>query len=162
MLLTSLTLLLWSLTTPAIAQSGNRRPGAERMEGRQERQDRVQEARRAFLAERMQLTTKEAAAFFPLYDAFQQEMGQARRKRFRNLKEESTGQTLTEAEARQLLDANLETEADQLAILRRSTAAYLQVIPATKLIKLEPAERAFRRELVDRFRSGRGGRPQGE
>lgn len=158
LLLSFLTLLLWGLSNPTFAQPGNR-PGQsnENREGMQQRHDKVKEARQAFLAERMKLTTTEAAAFFPLYEKFDTEIRQARRRRFKQFQgidEENP----TEAEAQLYIQATLDAEADKIDILRRAAAAYLEVIPATKLIKMEPAERAFRRELVKRFRNGPGKR----
>lgn len=162
LLLSLLTLLLWSLNTATFAQPGEK-PGqqGDQAEERGQRHERVQEARQAFLSEQMELTTKEAADFFPLYDKFEAEIRQTRKQRFKQVKKVGE-QALTEVEARNYLQAHLEAESDKIDILRRATAAYLKVIPATKLVKMEAAERAFRRELVKRFRNGPGPRMKGD
>lgn len=123
------------------------------------RADRVKRARQAFLTQEMDLTEAEADAFFLLFWQREQE----RRNLLREARQERRRFTSEEVEA----DENMAMRRLELLsslqdkrgeIEDRYQALFLDVIPPTKLLKLEPAERAFRRRLLDRVRQGRPGR----
>ncbi|MEM8583388.1 MAG: hypothetical protein AAGF87_03915 [Bacteroidota bacterium] len=123
------------------------------------RADRVKKARQAFLTQEMDLTEVEAEAFFPIFWQREQE----RRDLLREARQERRRFTSEEAEADEdMAMRRLELLSDlqdkRGEIEDRYQALFLEVIPPTKLLKLEPAERAFRRRLLDRVRQGRPGR----
>lgn len=144
-----LILFLALLSWPLLNAQNEAQPG--------DRFARIKEARKAFLTEKLSLTTEEQEKFFPLFWRYEREMNSLRRSRTR-AKRESGNQELaklTEAEAREMLELQLETDKKMLQLRRRAMAEFIKVIPATKLIQLENAERTFRRQLVERVRGAR-------
>jgi len=106
-----------------------------------------------FLTRRAELTEAEAAAFFPLYFELQGEKfelnGQLRRKT-----RELMADGLTEDEAAELLDetAEMKMKCDQLD--KDYLPKFKAVLPASKLLKIQMAEEAFRRELLKDMQRG--------
>ena len=132
-----ITLALVLLTAPAFAQP--------------EMFAEVRDAQRAFLTEKMGLTTTEAEAFFPIY---WEEEARMRRDRQDARREGPAGRrsAYTEEQAREWL---LQRRARLRQKLDRHIAAeerYLKVIPANKLMHLERAEVEFKRRLLQRMR----------
>jgi hypothetical protein len=151
-----LTLLCFGLV--ATAQPGT--PPPSRGDG--DRFERIKKARQAFIAEYLELTDAEAEAFFPIFWKYDVQMHRLKRAIFENrpgrrqdrrnlppapaLSEEDAKKQLLEVREnrRKLLELNLEAE-----------AAYLEVLPAAKLIQLEEAEKMFRQRLWDRAKRAR-------
>lgn len=119
-----------------------------------ERNERVQAARVAYLTERLALTSEQSAAFWPIFRAYEAERKALRKKR--NNKDLQLDE-LSETEARQLLDQQMETEEKLLALKREYSQQFLAVISAKQLVKLPKADRDFRREML-RMISKRGER----
>lgn len=141
---------------------GVERPGdfADReMDG--ERAERVKEARRTFLIERMQLTEAEARDFIPMLEAHENEMRDLARTRKKG-RNDRAANGLDEGEARAMIEEQLTHEENLLKMRRDATRRFLEVLPATKLVRLESAKRDFRKELMSRMRDRRDRRqPQG-
>jgi hypothetical protein len=147
--------LLFCLTFSLSAQPGSQRPGTER-EGKAAF-ERIKTARQQFLTEKLELTTKEAEAFFPLFWRYDEQMRTIMREDDpgRRDRRKTDNSPVSEAEARKMLEDQLARMESMTALKRESTDAYLRVIPAAKLIQLEEANREFRRELLDRLRNRR-------
>ncbi|MEM6395476.1 MAG: hypothetical protein AAF741_03950 [Bacteroidota bacterium] len=125
------------------------------------RMEKVRQARQAFLTQEMGLTEAEAGAFFPVFwerEAERRKMvREAREQRLRSTEEDQSDEDL----ALQRLERLSEMQSKRAEIEDRYQDRFLKVIPPTKLLKLEPAERAFRRKLLERVRqrrARRGGR----
>lgn len=139
---------------------GEDRPSHERAERgtpgqRKARFARIRAARKAFLTEQLALTEKEAAAFFPIYWAYDEQTREARRATNDKLANRSKSGPLTELEAQEalLLDRTLRQE---LLTLRNQTEdKFLKILPASKIIRLPEIEKEFRKKLWDRTRGPR-------
>lgn len=146
------TLLFILLLAPALrAQIG--RGGAG------DRFARIKAAKEAFLREELALTPAEAEAFFPVYWRYEREIRQLR-PRMMGLRggPPPTSATMTETEARAKLAENRQQRRELMALHNRAEDAYLKLLPATKVILLEPAEQAFRQELLSRLKQSGGRR----
>ena len=114
-----------------------------------------------FITRRADLTEIEAAAFFPVYFELQQQKmklnGQLRRKMHDMHRE-----ALTEEAATALVEemADMKLKCDQLD--KDYLQKFIQLIPATKMMKVQMAEEEFRRELLRDMERGHEPRPQGE
>lgn len=121
----------------------------------------IREAVEAFITERLELTEEEAQVFFPLYWAQESQRRSVRRsflQQYRRRTGKSSLEDLTEAEAREFLKVKAARRRIHLEQEEAAEAAYLEVIPAVKLVRLEEAEAAFRRKLLDRVRGRKGGK----
>lgn len=149
----------------AIAQPGrpprNDGPRQERTERgtpeqREARFARIRAAREAFLTEQLELTEKEATAFFPVYWAYDEKMREAKRTAFRGQKDSAKNETITEAEARTLLMKDRTLRQEMLTLRSQTEDKLLKIIPASKIIRIPEVEKAFREKLWERTRGRRG------
>ncbi len=113
---------------------------------------RVQAQRVAYITQRLQLTPQEAQQFWPLYNQFEQERREIRR-RYRPAKPMDE---LTEAEAQQLISRQLELEKALLDLRSRYSKQFLRVLPAKKIVLFPRADREFKRDLLRQLRQRRG------
>ena len=125
--------------------------------------ERVKFVRQAFLTREMELTEEEAAAFFPLFWEMERERREMARQMRRERPPRPREGRLTEAQARERLERRQQMMDQRRELEDRYQARFLEVIPALKLLELEPAEGEFRRLLFERVRDrrrGQGNRPQ--
>ncbi|MEL6274872.1 MAG: hypothetical protein AAFQ37_09950 [Bacteroidota bacterium] len=128
--------------------------------------ERVRAARQTFIADYLLLTDKEAERFFPMFWRYETErralMRRSRAGRGQR-RVDSERESLTEEEAKRRIDDRLAVEAEILDLRRRAVKEFLTVLPATKVMRIEAADRAFRKSLVERVRNrrARNARQQG-
>ena len=150
------------LSVPALAQT-------ERPEFPRARKgnflERIDSVRSAILIEELELTEQETADFLPVYREYSRQIRQLqidmvfdrRRARF---SDGDTAEELTEAEALAALREKRAAEAKLANLRREAEEAYLEVLPAQKVFRLEAAERAFREKLLElRSERNRPARP---
>lgn len=118
--------------------------------------ERIRQARQTFLTQRLALSPKEAEKFFPVFWRYEAEQKSLFRGRHLRPQADDARESPTEAEARRLLANQLENEAAILELRRRAIAEYLTLLPATKVLQIGPAEKEFRRQLVNRVRGNHG------
>jgi len=129
--------------------------------------ERVRAARQTFIADYLSLSEKESERFFPIFWRFETErralMRRSRAERGQRLVD-SEGESLTEEEAKRRIDDRLAVEAEILNLRKRAVNEFLTVLPATKVLNIQAADRAFRKTLLERVRNrrGRNGRSGGE
>lgn len=116
----------------------------------------------AYLTTEMDLSPEESAAFWPLYNAHDKEMGRLKDdiKEYRN-KLSMKGEDLTEEEALEALNNYQDKMGEMHQLQVDYQNKYLEVIPATKVILMLKAEKEFRRDLLRKLgdkRRHRGGR----
>lgn len=132
-------------------------PGAgfkERLEARGERFAKIKEAREAFIAEQLALTPKQAAAFFPVFWSYEEQLrdGLPRRDRSASAAPEKP---LTEAEALAQLRADRQRRQQMLDLKTKAEEDFIKIIPASKVIRLPEVEKEFRQRLWERTRQAK-------
>lgn len=106
----------------------------------------------AFFTKELDLTPEEAAIFWPLYNEMQKKtelIEQGIRKNYREIKE---AQNVTE---KQYMEAVLKMLGEDERIQKVKKEYYqkmLEVLPASKIWKLNEAERKFRHQLFEKLR----------
>jgi hypothetical protein len=102
---------------------------------------KVQVIKENFLDQKLQLTSDEAARFWPLYRKYQDEMIEVRRlKRINNSDAQANG--------REQVKKDLEYDSRLVEIKRRYNDEFLKVLPPEKLSRLYKSEREFNDELI--------------
>jgi len=125
-------------------------------DSQEERFERIKQAKEAFLREELQLTQSEAAAFFPVYWRYETQIHNARREH-RSGRKHKDRPALTEAQALKELMTGRQQRQDLLDLHIEAETAYLEHLPAAKVILLESTEREFREKLLRRLRQDRSG-----
>lgn len=136
-------MLLFSLM--AFAQQG---PGRER----------IKTLKVGYITEQLNLSSKEAQQFWPVYNAHEDALEAIRREerqrfggRFANMPE------LSDKEADGLVAFFTKMQAEKHAIEQEFIKDLQGVIPSVKIIKLLKAEESFKKRLLQQFRKRRGG-----
>lgn len=142
-----LTLLLISTTTmPLLAQKRDDGPN---------KKERIHAMRVAFLTERLELTSKEAEVFWPVYNELRAEMKKNRsvHKQHQRSTRDAMA-TLTEAQTDAAIAKEIQLREQELEIRRRYTKRLREVLPAKKVLQLYVVEEEFKRELMGRVKGG--------
>jgi len=124
--------------------------------------DKIKSVKIAFITEKLDLTVKEAEAFWPLYNEFDKAMHETRKsmKAKRGEKGELDINTITNEKAEKMLTDRLKHEEEVVNLKRNYTKKFLAILPAVKVLKLFHAEEEFKRELLRSMRAKRDKGPR--
>ncbi|MFQ3174554.1 MAG: hypothetical protein ACI9WT_001747 [Flavobacterium sp.] len=124
-------------------------------ENMKEKKEQIKALKVAFLTTELDLTTKEAEKFWPVYNTFddkQFEIRHLKMKAYKNRMNEAALDEMSEKEASLLL-MQMESTDEELFLLRKNYMKNLQkVLPAVKIIKLRVSEEGFNRKLLHQYR----------
>ena len=105
--------------------------------------------KRSFLQERAELTDKEAAEFFPIYEELQTKMfhvqDEASRAIKRILREKEPA---SEEEYRAVVEKKIESEMQEAILQKEYFGRFLKILPAKKIVEIFDAEARFSQELM--------------
>lgn len=102
---------------------------------------------RDFFTSRANLTDDEASKFFPLYNELQQKKMQINHQT-RQQAMKPHGTQLTEEEATKFIDALAEAEIRIANLEKEYLQRFKEILPATKILKIQMAEDQFNSELI--------------
>ncbi|MFS4468049.1 hypothetical protein [Maribacter sp. 2210JD10-5] len=132
-------ILLFTITT--IAQSKHSR-------------EKIKSLKIAFITERLNLTTEEAQAFWPIYNAHEEKKHEFRRKERTEIHDKIRESALTEKEANALVERLLTLENEKHEERIQFYKKINKAIPSKKAIALLKVEEEFKRRLLKRVREG--------
>ena len=118
---------------------------------------RIHAAKMAYIADRLHLSSNQAATFTPLYNQYENELRSTRQFFFKKYKGTNPDQA-DNATSRQWIDDNLDYQQQVIELKRRYNDRFLQVITPQQLSDLYKAEREFNQMLMQRLRQRNGGR----
>lgn len=105
----------------------------------------------AFFTHELELTPEEAAHFWPLYNELQKKCRDIEQQRKQASKALAADTTAKEADYLQAIRRMQETEQQILDLRKTYYTRILRHLPASKLWKLESAERKFHRQLLNKL-----------
>lgn len=119
-----------------------------------EKNDKIQAQKVAFLTERMNLNTKEAQVFWPIYNEFQDKKDKIIAQR-RSTREyfKLNAATLSDKEANDILNKFVTIEQQDVNLFVEYNEKFKQVIPAKKVMQLYIAENQFKAWLISKLRN---------
>jgi Spy/CpxP family protein refolding chaperone len=121
-----------------------------------EKQEKFQSQKIAFITNKLKLTPKEAQAFWPVYneyDSRKQNINQSRLKAV--VKFQTEGVIFTEKESAELADQYIILQKQEALLAEEFNAKFKSVLPASKVLKLYQAELQFKRELLKLLKQSR-------
>ncbi len=120
--------------------------------------DRVKTLKVAFITERLSLTSKEAQAFWPVYNEHEEKL-EAIRKRERTELRGRAAQVseISESEASKLLSQYVSLQQEKSQAGQELVENLREVISAKKIIMLFKAEEDFKKRLLQQYRKRKGG-----
>jgi hypothetical protein len=107
--------------------------------------ERVQQDKRQFISQNLELTEAEAKAFWPVYDRFQSEIVKLQERALRVVGDYITAYPhLSDDMARRLLDESLAVEADWVKLRQVFAARFRRALPDRKVARYYQLEHKIR------------------
>ena len=106
----------------------------------------------AFFTRELDLSPSEAAVFWPLYNEMQKKNREIEGKMRKGFHEVKCAKDMQESGYKEAIGKMLALEGDMQEIKKEYYQRMLAVLPASKIWKLEEAERKFHRQLFDKLR----------
>jgi Spy/CpxP family protein refolding chaperone len=126
--------------------------------GMKDKKEQIKALKVAFLTTELDLTTREAQKFWPIYNTFDDKQFEIRHQKmsvFKNRMNDSALDDMSEKEANALL-TQMESADEELFLLRKKFTKNLrEVLSAVKIIKLRKSEEGFNRKLLHQYRESR-------
>lgn len=120
-----------------------------------EKSEQIRALKIGFLTTELSLTSDEAAVFWPLYNAFDDNQNEIRSKKTKSLivrMDDQSFAKMTEKEAFALLALSEKYEEDIFQNRRKFISSLKGVISPIKIIKLKKAEDNFNKKLLHQYR----------
>lgn len=119
--------------------------------------DKIRALKTGFITDALDLTSKEAEKFWPIYNAYDKKIVTLRFEKMRELrnkvKTREDFDALKDKDAEKLLVEFLKIEKNILEAKSSLNKQLLKIISAKKILKLYKAEDDFNRRLLDRLRN---------
>lgn len=119
----------------------------------QPQRERVEAMRIAFFTRHMDLSPAEAKVFWPLYEAYQENLDEqrsGRRQKQADVRERL--EEMSEDQINRLIDSRLDQAENALKARKQFITQLRKELPAIKVAKFFRAEEMFQREMVNRAR----------
>lgn len=116
------------------------------------KKDKIDALRVAFITNKLQLSPKEAELFWPIYNEFTDKL-EANRKSFRHqYPKHSTPEFKTDKEAEMYLAAEMAMRQKELDLTKEYYERFKKVLPLKKVAQLRLAEEEFKKELLNHLK----------
>lgn len=117
----------------------------------QDNRDKIESMRVAYLTKELDLSSKEAQTFWPVYNDYLDQLESLRKIRRQQLKKISPEQ-MNEKEAEQYIDSEIGFRLREAEIQKQYYSRFKQVLPVKKAALLIRAEENFKRELIKQLK----------
>jgi hypothetical protein len=120
----------------------------------EEKNDRIQAQKVAFITERIHLNSKEAEVFWPVYNEYQDKKNQLNAQRRLNREYfKLNAVTITDKEATDILNKFVLIEQQEVNLFVEYNDKFKQILPSKKVIQLYIAENQFKAWLINKLRN---------
>jgi hypothetical protein len=146
-----ITTLFLFTTTLLLAQPGDERGN---------RREKMEAMKIGFMTKRLNLTPEEAKTFWPVYNQYQNEIDQLRKKRKEERPHDKEAlEALPDKAVEKLVDEEIALRQGELDIVKKYHAQFKQVLPIKKVAQLYRTEEDFKRELLKKIQERREEKP---
>lgn len=114
--------------------------------------DRVQAQRVAFITQKIDMTSKEAEKFWPLFNEYEREERKIRKQYQRDTRRIID---MSDGEARKFLESRFDMEQELLDLKRQYFLRLADIISPRKLAGFNRADREFKKLLLNRIRTNK-------
>lgn len=123
---------------------------------KEQRKEKVESLRIAYITKELALTPEEAQVFWPVYNEYQSK-SEASRKEFRQKYNKETNYDFaTDKEAEDFINADIKHKAEEVELMKTYYEKLKKVISVKKVAKLRRAEESFRQELLKQVKRKMG------
>ncbi|MDC6389475.1 hypothetical protein PP182_12330 [Maribacter sp. PR1] len=121
--------------------------------------EKIKSLKVAYLTEQLDLTSKEAQDFWPVYNEYEKKRHELRHKQWVEIKSKLKDVSgLNEQGAQNLLDSYIKIEEQEEELDKDYLNEISKVISAKKTLILMRSEEDFKRQLIKQYRHNKGGR----
>ena len=123
-----------------------------------EKQDQIKAIKVAFITNELNLTSNEAAKFWPIYNTFEDKQLEVRKTKLKGSLHRMNDEkldNLTENEATLILSQMESAEEDLFQLKKKFNLDIRAILPAAKILKLKKSEDNFNRKLLQQFKEKR-------
>ena len=118
--------------------------------------ERIKAQKIAFITEKLELTSKEAQGFWPIYNEFEAKTDKIKNEDLRAIRTKMRKDPgMSETEASELIVKLIKAEEDLHAAKIKLVNDLKTVISSVKILKLKAAEEQFNKKLLERLRDMR-------
>jgi hypothetical protein len=118
------------------------------------RRNKIETLKRAYISEKLELTVAEAEKFWPIYNEFDAQR-EAIRKSMRASNKKLKDGTASEKETLALIDEVNQKRKDEIDLESKFLRDVMPVLGARKVMKLTQIQKDFQRELMKRMKERR-------
>lgn len=122
-------------------------------QGKDSKRERIKALKTAFITTELDLSSEEAAKFWPVYNDFDDKQFEIRHRKMRGLSKKIEGvDSMSEKDALSVLN-QMEALDDELLQNKKKLFSNLKpILSAKKIVKLKKAEDEFQRKLLKQFK----------
>ncbi|PHR68816.1 MAG: hypothetical protein COA67_12225 [Lutibacter sp.] len=124
-----------------------------------DKQDHIKSLKIGFITQKLELTSKEAQNFWPVYNEHQNKIRsqhEESRKLRRSIHKNGGIDAMTNAEAERILNQFVAIEKNLKDAEMAMYKSMKSILPAKKILKLHSAEKGFSRKILEEMRKRRG------
>ena len=114
----------------------------------QEKRDKIEAQRAAFITTRLELSTEQSAKFWPAYNQMQEELKTVKKALKAEIKEMGKVEEMSNKDVKTMLEKQLAAEEKAVAVKRKYNEQFFNIIEAKQVAKLHKAEQEFKREVL--------------
>jgi len=123
----------------------------------QNRRDKLKAYKTAFITEKLDLSSKEAEKFWPIYNDFEDKMFELkvlkRREAHKQIMEQGGVDSLKQEDAEKLLRKLIQNDQALLDAKKELFSSLKNVISPNKILKLNGVEHEFNKKLLNEFKN---------
>jgi len=121
--------------------------------------DKLKALKIAHITDKLDLTEKEAQAFWPIYNANEDEKHKIRKKSdIKPILKGKKSEDLTETEAKMFIDNVIKMEEEHVKLQKNYYKKLQEVLTAKKIMKLMQADKSFRQKMIREFKERHRGK----
>lgn len=119
----------------------------------EDRNDRVEAMRIAFITEKLNLTSSEAKSFWPVFTEFTTELKKTRAKEKENTLSFKAKSSPTDQESSKFINDQLALKQQELDLTKKYVIEFRKVLPEKKVARLLTLEQEFKQQLLQRLKN---------
>lgn len=122
----------------------------------QEKKEQIEAMKIGFITKQLDLTSEEAKNFWPVYNQYQKELDDLRKKRRGDRREAKDDfENMSDKEMEKVVDDEIVFKQSELDIIKKFHTQFKQVLPIKKVARLYRSEEDFKRELLQKLKERR-------
>lgn len=119
----------------------------------EDRNDRVESLKIAFITEKLALTPEEAKVFWPVFNAFSGELKKVKAKERESALTFKAKTNPTDQESAKFISDHIALKQSQLDITKKYVSEFKKVLPEKKVARLLTLEQEFKQQLLQRLKN---------